>query len=57
MARDRSSFFPKHLAQEVAAWGEVFENFLKNHHHLTLLLDGWGTYACDELYAFHTTTR
>ena len=53
---DRSSFFPKHLAQEVAAWGEAFTKFLKNHSHLTLSFDGWSTRARDELYTFHTTT-
>jgi hypothetical protein len=53
---DRSSFFPKHLAQEVAAWGEAFKKFLENYHHLTLSLDGWSTHARDELYTFHTTT-
>lgn len=53
---DRSSFFPKHLAQEVAAWGEAFKKFLENYHHLTLSLDGWSTRACDELYTFHMTT-
>jgi len=53
---DRSSFFPKHLAQEVAAWGEAFTKFLENHSHLTLSFDGWSTRARDELYTFHTTT-
>ncbi|KAF8230892.1 hypothetical protein L208DRAFT_1378321 [Tricholoma matsutake] len=43
---DWSSFFPKHLAQEVAAWGEVFKKFLENQHHLIFLLDGWSTCAC-----------
>jgi hypothetical protein len=53
---DQSSFFPKHLAKEVAAWGEAFKKFLENYHHLTLLLDRWSTHAHDELYTFHTTT-
>jgi hypothetical protein len=53
---DRSAFFPKHLAQEVTAWGEAFKEFIKNHSHLTLSFDGWSTKACDELYTFHTTT-
>jgi hypothetical protein len=53
---DWSSFFPKHLAQEVASWGKAFEKFLENHHHLTLSLNRWSTHARDELYTFHTTT-
>lgn len=53
---DRSAFFPKHLAQEVAAWGEAFKAYLEDKHHLTLSFDGWSTKARDELYTFHTTT-
>jgi len=53
---DRSSFFPKHLAQEVAYWGEGFKKFIENHSHLTISLDGWSTRTRDELYTFHTTT-
>jgi len=40
---DRSSFFPKHLAQEVAVWGEKFKAFLEERFHLTMSLDGWST--------------
>lgn len=36
---DQSSFFPKHLAQEIAVWGEKFKGFLKGKAHLTLSLD------------------
>jgi len=53
---DRSSFFPKHLAQEIAVWGEKFKDFLKGKAHLTLSLDGWSTRAKEEVYTFHTTT-
>lgn len=53
---DRSSFFPKHLAQEVTAWSEGFKQFLDGKIHLTLSFDGWSTRARDELYTFHTTT-
>lgn len=53
---DRSSFFPKHLAQEVSAWGSAFKTFLKDKSHLTLSFDGWSTRARDEIYTFHTTT-
>lgn len=53
---DRSSFFPKHLAQEIAVWGEKFKCFLKGKVHLTLSLDGWSTRAKEEVYTFHTTT-
>ena len=37
---DRSAFFPKHLAQEVAVWGEKFKAFLEGKSHLTMSLDG-----------------
>ncbi|KAF8806373.1 hypothetical protein BYT27DRAFT_7082614 [Phlegmacium glaucopus] len=53
---DQSAFFPKHLAQEVVAWGEAFKKFIGNKHHLTLSFDGWSTRARDEVYTFHTTT-
>ena len=53
---DRSSFFPKHLAQEVAVWGEKFKEFLEGRFHLTMSLDGWSTRARDEIYTVHTTT-
>ena len=53
---DRSSFFPKHLAQEVAVWGENFKAFLEGRSHLTMSLDGWSTRAKDEVYTVHTTT-
>ena len=53
---DRSSFFPKLLAQEIAVWGKNFEAFLKGKAHLTLSLDGWSTRAKEEVYTFHTTT-
>ena len=36
---DRSSFFPKHLAQEIAVWGEKFKDFLEGKAHLTLSLN------------------
>jgi hypothetical protein len=53
---DRSAFFAKHLAQEVAVWGEKFKVFLDGKSHLTMSLDGWSTRAKDEIYTFHTTT-
>jgi len=53
---DRSAFFAKHLAQEVAVWGEKFKAFLEGRSHLTMSLDGWSTKAKDEIYTFHTTT-
>jgi len=53
---DRSSYFPKLLAQEIAVWGKNFEGFLKGKAHLTLSLDGWSTRAKEEVYTFHTTT-
>ena len=53
---DRSSFFPKHLAQEVSAWTEKFKAFISNYLHLTLSFDGWSTRKKDEIYTFHTTT-
>lgn len=53
---DRSAFFPKHLAQEVAVWGEKFKEFLEGKSHLTMSLDGWSTRAKDEIYTVHTTT-
>ena len=53
---DRSSFFPKHLAQEVAVWGEQLKKYLEGKCHLTFSFDGWSTRAKDELYTFHTTT-
>ncbi|KAF8798696.1 hypothetical protein BYT27DRAFT_7037518, partial [Phlegmacium glaucopus] len=53
---DRSAFFPKHLAQEVAVWGEKFKLFLEGKSHLTMSLDGWSTRAKDEIYTVHTTT-
>ena len=53
---DRSAFFPKHLAQEVAVWGEKFKAFLEGKSHLTMSLDGWSTRAKDEIYTIHTTT-
>ncbi|KIM40874.1 hypothetical protein M413DRAFT_155058 [Hebeloma cylindrosporum] len=54
---DRSSFFTKHLSQEIAVWGEDFKEFLKGKVHLTLSLDGWSTRAKEEIYTFHTTTQ
>jgi hypothetical protein len=53
---DRSAFFPKHLAQEVAVWGKKFKAFLEGRSHLTMSLDGWSTKAKDEIYTVHTTT-
>jgi len=53
---DRSAFFPKHIMQEVAAWGQAFKIFLRDKDHLTLSFDGWSTHARDEVYTFHTTT-
>ena len=53
---DRSAFFPKHLAQEVAVWDEKFKAFLKGIFHNTISLDGWSTKAKDEIYTFHTMT-
>jgi hypothetical protein len=53
---DRSSFFPKHLAQEVSAWSLKFKAFIANYSHLTLSFDGWSTRKNDEIYTFHTTT-
>ena len=53
---DRSSFFPKHLTQEVSAWMEKFKGFISSYSHLTLSFDGWSTRKKDEIYTFHTTT-
>lgn len=53
---DRSSFFTKHLGQEVAAWSQKFKDFISDKTHLTLSFDGWSTRAKDEVYTFHTTT-
>ncbi|KAJ3504352.1 hypothetical protein NLJ89_g7973 [Agrocybe chaxingu] len=53
---DRSSFFPKHLAQEVAVWNLKFKDFLGGKVHLTLSFDGWSSRKKDEIYTFHTTT-
>jgi hypothetical protein len=35
---DRSAFFPKHLAQEVAVWGEKWKEFLDETSHNTISL-------------------
>ena len=53
---DRSSFFPKHLAQEVAVWGKKFKAFLEGRSHFTMLLDSWSTKAKDEIHTVHITT-
>lgn len=53
---DRSGFFPKHLAQEVAVWGEKWKEFLEGTFHNTMSLDGWSTRKKDEIYTVHTTT-
>jgi hypothetical protein len=53
---DRSAFFPKHLAQEVAVWDEKWKEFLEGTSHNTMSLDGWSTRKKDEIYTVHTTT-
>jgi len=52
---DCSSFFLKHLTQEVSTWMEIFKTFISNYSHLTLSFDGWSAHKNDEIYTFHTT--
>ncbi|KAG6839344.1 hypothetical protein C0991_003425 [Blastosporella zonata] len=53
---DRSAFFTRHIAQELASFTAKLIGHLSNKTNLTLSLDGWSTRAKDEIYTFHTTT-
>ncbi|CAK5273886.1 unnamed protein product [Mycena citricolor] len=52
---DRSAFFTRHLAEQLAAFTVQLKAFLLPYCYLTLSLDGWSSRGHDEIYTFHTT--
>ncbi|CAK5274220.1 unnamed protein product [Mycena citricolor] len=52
---ERSAFFTRQIADQVALFVVQLKAFLLHRYFLTLSLDGWSSRGKDEIYTFHTT--
>ncbi|KAJ7853279.1 hypothetical protein B0H14DRAFT_2580442 [Mycena olivaceomarginata] len=52
---ERTSFFLRHIPEQLSAFLQALKTFLANRYYLTLSFDGWSSRAHDEIYTFHTT--
>ena len=55
ITQERTSFFIRHITEQLSAYLVALQAFLVGRIYLTLSFDGWSSRAHDEIYTFHTT--